>query len=45
MLLTGMAFPLDATFSEYAFAICGSLGLTAGLIAAEDSKKKSVRDA
>lgn len=38
-LMTAMAFPLKATFGEYALAICGALGLTSAAIAWEDVRK------
>ena len=42
ILLTAMAFPLDATFSEYMMGILGALGLTSAAVAWEDAKTKGV---
>lgn len=40
-LLTVMAFPLHATFTEYATFVAAALLGTSGLIAAEDVKRAS----
>lgn len=40
LTLTVMAFPLGATFPQYAGAMLLALGITAGLVAFEDRGKR-----
>lgn len=39
LLLTAMAFPLDATFEAYGMLIVGCLGVTVASVAWEDAKR------
>lgn len=39
LVLTAMAFPLDADFASYATALLAALGLTQGSVAYEDVRR------
>ena len=41
LALTGMALPLNASFTQYAATILMALGITSGLVAFEDLRRNS----